>query len=209
MSPSTPVAQLERQFRNLAPTRRHIWSLLPLRRARIIVDSGCGTGLLARELLPLTDASVICIDRVERPGVPDGVEFIQGDAAKITPIADIYVSSFFLYQLINPIAYLKKVGKALSPGGFYAAAGEFCYRGSHSLVAALGDSLRSEGFDPLFGATMDETFVRAGFRIVASGTALPLWEPPNQEFLQAQLGALKPETMESLSVPVNWGVYRK
>ncbi len=148
MSPGTPASLLERQFRNLTDTRRHIYSLLPLRRAACIVEPGCGGFLVARELSVLTPARLVCIDRVERTSPPQGCVFIPGDATRIIPSADIYVSSFFLYQLGDPVAYLKKVRRALGGSGFYAVAGEFAYSGDDPAVAAIAASLGKEGFDP-------------------------------------------------------------
>ncbi len=207
MSPTTPEAVLDRQFGNLAVTRRHIYSLLPLRDAGSIVEPGCGTGLLARELLPLTDAGITCIDKVRRPGVPPGVRFILGDAAKNIPEARIYISSFFLYQLPSPEAYLRKVRRALGQHGFYAVAGEFAYHRRHPLAAALSDSLSGQGFDPCFGARAGRVFAAAGYRTVESGMVAPLREEPQRELLAMQLGAKAPRDPESLCVPVFWGVF--
>lgn len=207
MSPVTPVSQLERQFRNLARVRRHIWSLLPLRTARTVVEPGCGTGLMARELLTLTDASITCIDKVRRPGVPPGVRFIHGDALHHILPANIYASSFFLYQLRDPAEYLGKVRKALAEPGFYAVAGEPDYSGGHPLITALRKSLSSEGYDPCFGAVMDRAFRSAGFRIVEAGFLGSLPEVPDPEFLKVQLGSHAGWRDEPVSIRVAWGVY--
>lgn len=210
MSPVTPVAVLERQFRNLRETRRHVFSLLPLRRVSSIVEPGCGTGLLSRELLSLTSARLTCIDTVERHGLPPGCAFKKRDATRFFPRADIYISSFFLYQLREPAAYLRRVRRALGEGGLYAVAGEFSYPdpGGGPLVSELADSLRKEGFDPMFGSALLETFTAAGYGIVAAGEVRPLWEPPDREFLKLQLGDRWESFSESVTVPVHWGVFR-
>jgi SAM-dependent methyltransferase len=208
MSPSTPETVLLRQFRNLAEVRRNIYSLLPLRRARVIVEPGCGTGLLARELSVLTGAELVCIDRARAPELPDRARYVAGDARRMVPRADIYISSFFLYQLPNPPAYLRRARRALAPDGFYAAAGEFAYRRDDPLQSALADSLAREGFDPGFGDRLEEVFERAGFRTVERGAVELEREEPDREFLQAQLGSRAPDLPGELGVRVCWGVFR-
>lgn len=210
MSPGTPPGVLERQFRNLRETRRHVFSLLPLRMVSAIVEPGCGTGLLARELIPLTTARVTCIDTVERPGLPRGCVFVRADATGFTPRADIYISSFFLYQLREPEAYLRRVGKALGGGGLYAVTGEFSYEnpGGVPAVSALAESLRCEGYDPLFGSALERTFNRAGYGTVETGRVDALWEKPDSEFIGFQLGTAGMTLPVSMTVPVFWGVFR-
>lgn len=210
MSPRTPDSVLNRQFLNLRETRRHVFSLLPLRRASAIVEPGCGTGLLSQELSSLTSARITCIDTVERQGLPAGCVFVRRDATRFFPGADIYISSFFLYQLRNPVAYLRSVRGALGEGGYYAVAGEFSYanpRGS-LVVSRLADSLRGEGFDPMFGSGLVETFRTAGYGVVETGEVGPLWEAPDRDFLKLQLGARGESFSERISVPVFWGVFR-
>lgn len=210
MSPGTPAAVLERQFDNLRETRRHIYSLLPLRRVSSIVEPGCGTGLVSRELLPLTSARITCIDKVARPGLPAGCVFKKRDATRCFPRAGIYISSFFLYQLRDPAAYLGRVGRALGEGGLYAVAGEFSYpdTGGDPLVSELAASLRNEGFNPMFGSALLETFRAAGFAVVETGELRPLWEPPDREFLKHQLGDRVETFSDRVTVPVFWGVFR-
>ncbi|MFO7627825.1 MAG: class I SAM-dependent methyltransferase [Candidatus Fermentibacteraceae bacterium] len=195
---------------NLRGTRRHVFSLLPLRRVSRIVEPGCGTGLLTRELLSLTSARITCIDTVERPGLPAGCVFVRGDATKYTPSADIYISSFFLYQLREPVTYLRRVRRALGEGGLYAVAGEFSYANPRGapVVSDLAASLREEGFDPVFGSVLGETFRAAGYEAVETGEVRPLWEAPDSEFLKLQLGARGGSFTENITVPVFWGVFR-
>lgn len=208
MSPITPAAVLERQFRNLAETRRHIYSLLPLRSSGAIVEPGCGTGLLARELIPLTEAGITCIDLVQRPGIPPGVRFIPGDAMKNTPEARIYISSFFLYQLPDPERYLRRVRRALGRDGFYAVAGEFAYHRDHPVAAAMADRLSSEGYDPFFGAGASRVFAAAGYRTVESGVVRPKFEEPDHNLPDSLIGAEARNNPGSFCVPVFWGVFR-
>jgi hypothetical protein len=174
------------------------------------VEPGCGTGLLSSELQSLTSARITCIDTVERPRLPPGCVFMKSDATRCFPRAEIYVSSFFLYQLREPVAYLRKVRRALGEGGLYAVAGEFSYpdTGGDPLVSELAASLREEGFNPMFGSILEETFRAAGFAVVETGEVSPLWEYPDREFLKLQLGARGESFAEGITVPVFWGVFR-
>jgi trans-aconitate methyltransferase len=187
-----------------------MYSLLPLRRVSAIVEPGCGTGLLTSELHSLTSARITCIDNVERPGLPPGCVFLKRDATRCFPRAEIYVSSFFLYQLREPVAYLQKVRRALGEGGLYAVGGEFSYpdTGDDPLVSELAASLREEGFNPMFGSILEETFRTAGFSVVETGEVRPLAEYPDRDFLTLQLGSRGESFAEGITVPVFWGVFR-
>ncbi len=47
-----PFQIYRRQFAELAPLRHRLYGRLPLRALRRIVEPGCGTGLVLRELAP-------------------------------------------------------------------------------------------------------------------------------------------------------------
>lgn len=174
------------------------------------MEPGCGTGLLARELLPLTTAVITCIDSTGRPELPSGCVFARADATTCTPRADIYISSFFMYQLPDPAAYLRRVGTAMGEGGLYAVAGELSYEnpGGCPIISALASSLRDEGFDPMFGSALEKTFISAGYSVVETGRVNLLPEAPDLEFIGFQLGTREVPVPETLAVPVHWGVFR-
>jgi len=229
-----------RQFEELAPLRRHLFGLLPLRRCRRIVEPGCGTGLLLWQLAGLTGAALTGLDLDEialaearrRPDFAEPAarppEFRRQDVTRSRlPEADAYVSSFFLYQLADPVAFLGEVRRSLAPDGLYAVAGEYDYAAvleepvAAGLKDALLESFHREGFHLDAGRRLAEWFERAGFQTVQQGIVQGSLQPPDREFLRFQLrDLLPPAELEirladgpwaavRLSFPVHWGVFRK
>ena len=229
-----------RQFEELAPLRRHLFGLLPLRHCRRIVEPGCGTGLLLWQLAGLTGAALTGLDRdvealVEarrRPDFADPAvrppEFRLCDVIRGSlPEADLYVSSFFLYQLTDPAEFLRKVRRALAPDGLYAVAGEYDYASIEEnppgagLKDALLESFRREGFHLDAGSRLPGWFESAGFRSVQQGIVRGSLQLPDRDFLRYQLRELlPPEELETqladclwstvrLAFPVHWGIFLK
>lgn len=227
-----------RQFQELAPLRLRLYGRLPLRAARRIVDPGCGTGLVLQELAPLTRAELVGIDRdasalaearltagaVRREGP---ARFEQADVSECRlPAAGLYVSSFFLYQLPDPVTFLRRVRRRLDPDGLYAVLAEYDYPATVEsppglgLVEALLASLRGEGFHPETVGRLDALFGEAGYAVVSSGTTAGEPRPPDPVFLRYQLSRTMDEPAASrwlgraesagarLAFTVRWGIYR-
>jgi len=227
-----------RQFQELAPLRRRLYGRLPLRAARRIVDPGCGTGLVLQELAPLTRAELVGIDcdaaalaearltagAARHKGPP---RFDQADVSGCRlPAAGLYLSSFFLYQLPDPVTFLRRVRRRLDPDGRYAVLAEYDYPATVEsppglgLVEALLASLRGEGFRPETGGRLDALFGEAGYGVVSSGATAGEPRPPDPVFLRYQLSRTMDEPAAShwleraessgarLAFTVRWGIYR-
>lgn len=220
--------------------RCRLFGLLPLRRCRRIVEPGCGTGLLLWQLAGLTNAALTGLDRDrealaearQRPDFADPTvlppQFELRDVTRgRLPEADLYISSFFLYQLADPVAFLREVRRDLIPEGLYTVAGEYDYAAiveqptDAGLKDALLESFRREGFHLDAGRRVASWFENAGFRSVQQGVVQGSLQPPDREFVRYQLRDLLPtENFESrltggpwsrvrLSFPVYWGIFRK
>ncbi|HQM62075.1 MAG TPA: methyltransferase domain-containing protein [Acidobacteriota bacterium] len=228
----------DRQFQELAPLRRRIYGRLPLRAARRIVDPGCGTGLVLQELAPLTRAELVGIDRDAAALAEarltagavrheDPPRFEQADVSECRlPAAGLYVSSFFLYQLPDPVTFLRRVRRRLDPDGLYAVLAEYDYPATAEsppdlgLVEALLASLRGEDFRPETGGRLDALFGEAGYAVVSSGATAGVPCPPDPVFLRYQLSRTMDEPATSrwlervesagarLAFTVRWGIYR-
>lgn len=227
-----------RQFAELAPLRHRLYGRLPLRSLRRIVEPGCGTGLVLRELAPLTRAELVGIDRdsaalaearrapsVSRHEGPALFEHADVSQCRL-PAAGLYVSSFFLYQLQEPVPFLRRVRRVLDRDGLYAVLAEYDYPATVESPAGLGlvdallASLRHESFHPETGGRLDALFAEAGFAVVESGTLAGDARPPDPVFLRYQLGRMmNPAETERwltrvetasvrLSFSVRWGIYR-
>lgn len=229
-----------RQFEELAPLRRHLFGLLPLRRCRRIVEPGCGTGLLLWQLAGLTGAALTGLDLDEQalaealrrpdfadPAVRPPVFQLRDVTRGTLPEADLYFSSFFLYQLPDPEAFLREVRHALAPDGLYAVAGEYDYASvveqpaDTGLKDALLESFRREGFLLDAGSRLAGWFGDVGFKPLQQGIIQGSLQPPDREFLRFQLrDHLLPEDLDTrlsegswsrvrLAFPVHWGVFRR
>jgi len=211
-----------KQFIELAQLRRHICSIIPFRRFPAVVEPGCGTGLLAREITSLTDASYTGIDisnsilSIARRNTPeaDCLKFIHADVQEFLPPADAYFSSFFLAGMTDPVAFLSRVADALTQGGFYIVFGEYNYSGivddpPSDLAGRIIESLRRDGFSIELGRTLDAVFTEAGFDTILSGSVRGKMQEPDEEFISLQLGSSYTNTShQRLSWEIVWGIYR-
>jgi SAM-dependent methyltransferase len=202
----------ERQFRELAPLRRHVFSILPLNRVRTIFEPGCGTGLLAGELKNLTSASYTGMD-IDPLILPHGEEFIAGDAVKNPLRADLYVTSFFFSSVKNPQKWLLRVRKQLAEQGLFAVFAEYDYQRideqpDMKLAPRLRDGLSLDGIVTTNGGKLDEFFESAGFRKLAGGDAESRFCLPDPEFITA-LVKEKLSHLPYINWRIVWGVWRK
>jgi len=211
----------ERQFREFSQLRRHIFSMVQFRRFMSLVEPGCGTGLLAREITALSDASYTGIDidesilEIARRNTPEreGLKYVHSNAFLTLPAADAYFSSFFLAGLNDPLAYLRRAAEALKPEGFYIVFGEYNYESTLEeppcgLAARLIGSLRSEGFSLDLGGNLNSIFTRAGYSTVSSGSVRGDFQQPDRDFVSLQLGSDDIDVHSLVSWEISWGIYR-
>lgn len=196
-----------RQFNELAPLRRHIFSLLPLSQVKTIFEPGCGTGLLGQQLMSLTDAVYTGMD-IDRQILPEGENFVQGDALKKTPSADLYVSGFFFSSLGDPAKWLNELKIR-----YFAVFSEYDYmsieeKPSMNIAARLRKGLEADGLFTGHGGRLDEYFQRAGFRKLHGGDVESDCRKPDEGFLKMYVPFLTGE-LPLMSWRIVWGIWRK
>ncbi|MDY0297805.1 MAG: class I SAM-dependent methyltransferase [Acidobacteriota bacterium] len=201
-----------RQFCELAATRRHIFSRLPLRRVGTIFEPGCGTGLLAGELTALSDARYTGMDSDSRI-LPAGDMFIAGDALRSLPGADLYVTSFFFAGVANPLSWLRRARRKLSPGGLFAVFAEYDYAATkihpdHGIKEKLLSGLREAGLNTAHGGKLDRFFRYSGFEKIDGGIVRTTSRVPDIEFLTMYLEEL-PGPLPQVEWRIVWGIWRK
>lgn len=201
----------ERQFRELERLRRHILSLLPLRRAGSIFEPGCGTGLLANDIMELTDASYTGMD-IDGDILPKGGCFIRGDALRHPHVADMYVTAFFFSSIPDPVPWLSKVRRKLTPGGLFAVFGEYDYEATgiddhRGLKADIICGLERSGLHTCHGGRLDDYFREAGFIKLHGGDAATDSTDPDPDFLRMHLDDL-PDPLPSIKWRIVWGIWR-
>lgn len=109
--------------------------LPPLRKGMRILDVGCGTGAIAREVAAIiVPGEVIGIDREEaqietarRLAAVDGVQnvrFLQGDAAALGLPDDTFDAAycrFLLEHVADPVKVVREMTRVVKPGGWVCA----------------------------------------------------------------------------------------
>jgi SAM-dependent methyltransferase len=224
---------LDRQACWTAGLRSRIYSLLPLRRAGRVVEIGCGTGVILRELAALTEAAISGVDidegllAVARRSCPENVELVRADASRSRlPRADIVLFHHFLHHIEALGPFLSRIRRSLEKGGLAVVLAEYDWscaleepRGR--LLELLRRSLREDGLDLRRRAEIEEAFEAGGFDPVATGSEPGVFSAPDRWFLDAQASALdrsgdpegaralRAQQDSSLAVPVMWGIWRR
>ena len=205
-------AVYKRQYRELEQLRRYIFSLIPLGHSERVFEPGCGTGLLGREIMSLTDAEYIGMD-VDPEILPDEPGFVQGDALVEPPAADLYVTSFFFSSVPDPCGWLAGVFESMPPGGLFAVFCEYDYEATviepdHGIKERLIKGLRATGLHTGNGGRLDEAFAGAGFEKRRGGTAETASKEPDRIFLEMHAGPA-PRQLPEISWRIVWGIWRR
>ncbi len=200
-----------RQFKELAPLRRFIYSQLPLRVINTIFEPGCGTGLLGNEIQNLTEAAYTGMD-IDSDILPAGKNFVTGNALKNPISADLYVSSFFFSSVKKPVNWLKAVRKKLISGGLFVVFAEYDYGRIEEtpdigLAKKVRNGLAKNGINTTNGGELDLFFQKAGFRKVAGGEVQSSFQKPDRVFLEMHAENI-PDELPLMSWCVRWGIWR-
>ena len=180
-------------------TRTWLYEQADLGQARVVLEVGCGTGVVTRELTHLGAARVVGLDLdvdmlafARRQG--RDVTYVQGDAHALPfpdAVFDIVVCHYLLLWLADPARGVREMARVARPGGAVLACAEPDYGGrlDHPAeLAPLGqrqaEALRRQGADPELGRRVGELFVAAGLRAMV-GVMAGRWElpvPPDSGF---------------------------
>jgi len=178
---------------------------------RSIFEPGCGTGLLGKELENYTDALYSGMD-IDEEILPGEGNFISCDAIKHPFPADLYVTSFFFSSVKDPVLWLKKVSRKLSPGGLFAVFAEYDYqsiqeRPASGLAERIRNGLEKSGIYTVHGGELDRYFSEAGFCKLHGDDVFSEFQTPDTEFLETHIERL-PEELPMMSWRVVWGIWR-
>ncbi len=190
-------AVYRRQFEETARLRRFIYGLIPLRRSGSIIEPGCGTGLIMREVAPLTGASLTGFDRDEealglaRERVP-GLKTVVCDLERCRfPGAGIILLSHVLLELADPEGFLSGLAGCLRPGGRLAVMGEYDWNAASATSEGCLDLLRGrmehDGLNTRLAGRLRDALTGAGLRLLHSGAAISTREL-DPLFLEGVLG---------------------
>ncbi len=179
--------------------RRYLYGRGSIEDARRILDVGCGTGVLAKELHELCNAKIFGVD-ISRNHLDLATRnarqafFVQADALEIpfNPGSfDLALCHFVLLWVSDPLQAVREMARVVAPGGAVLALAEPDYGGRIDYppeLAALGEqqsqSLRRQGADPEMGRKLASIFHLAGLTSIEIGVLGGQWHsaPSNDEW---------------------------
>ncbi len=203
-------------------TREWLYREAGLAQSRVVLDVGCGTGIIAGELAGLGTARVLGVDRdpavlsfARRRG--GDVVYAQGDAHALPFSAcsfDLVVCHYLLLWLADPVRGVREMARLVRPGGCVLACAEPDYGGRIDYppeLASLGrlqaESLRRQGAEPGMGRRLGEIFAAAGLQTTV-GVMSGYWNLPGRPGAEFEAewamrkrdlaGLLAPEEIERL-----------
>ncbi|MCX7682734.1 MAG: methyltransferase domain-containing protein [Anaerolineae bacterium] len=174
-------------------TRLWLYRQAGLAGAQLVLEVGCGSGVVAEELACLTSGRVVGLDvdprmiELARRRSSD-VRYLRGDAYALpfpSECFDIVVSHYLFLWLKHPEHAAREMARVVRAGGAVLACAEPDYGGRVDYPPELGESgrlqaeaLRRQGADPLIGRRLGELFVAAGLRVTL-GVVGGQWELPS------------------------------
>lgn len=176
--------------------RRYLFERIGISQSSRIIELGCGTGAILKDLGEWTKPCLYGLDinhkhLKQATKYTPGTLLIQGDVAQ-TPfenrLFDASICHFLLLWLADPLQAIVEMKRIVKIGGHVLALAEPDYGGRIDYPVQLeriGDaqieSLKSQGADPLMGRKLSEIFYRAGLQQVEVGILGGQWHaPPSQ-----------------------------
>lgn len=174
------IKKLELQALETAEERIPLYLDIGLKDAELILDVGCGPGMVTRDIAHLTKGKVIAIDgskemikvAKEVLKVYKNVELRVGVAEKLPfedNVFDIVTCNLLLMWANDPQKVVNEMARVTKPGGTILASLEPDYGGKlhwpeNPKVDPIfaGKSIRTRGGDPHIGRKLRLLFVRAG-----------------------------------------------
>lgn len=163
--------------------RTYIFKQAGLIHARQVLEVGCGTGAILKDLVtPATlhgldiDPNALAQCRLYAPRAI----LTNGDGLQLpypSHIFDIVYCHYFLLWVPDPLQAVLEMHRVTKPGGHILALAEPDYSArvdEPARLKILGEwqfaALERQGADPGFGARLAETFHQAGIRLRETGT---------------------------------------
>ena len=169
--------QFIRQAKWTEDFRKQIYRQVNLRHAKRVLEVGCGTGVIAKELKQKSEAKVIAVDIDEKmiefaKRNITGVRFLVENAENMSMKDDYFDVVFCQYLFLwleNPKKVIKEMVRVCKKGGYVVALAEPDYGGWIEFPELeLGKKhiqyLTDEKADPLMGRKLLSLFEEAGLK---------------------------------------------
>ncbi len=174
------IKKLELQAIETAEERIPLYLKAGVKEADIILDVGCGSGMVTRDIAHLTKGKVVAVDgsgemiEVAREVLKNysNVDFKKENAENFSfkdNTFDIVTCNLFLMWVDNPQKVVNEMARVTKPGGIVLASLEPDYGGKlhypeNPRVDRIfaGEAIKKRGGDPHIGRKLRLLFVRAG-----------------------------------------------
>jgi len=194
--------RFERQARWTSDLRTYLFKQINLSPGKLILEVGCGTGVILKEIENFNTSSVgLDIDNhhlgIAMRNTPK-IGYTQGDAHNLpypNDYFDVALCHFLLLWVDNPIRAISEMARVTKPGGSVLSLAEPDYGGRIDYpeeLETLGHtqvkSLNLQGADPHLGRKLADYFSQAGLIFVQTGVLggqwsdKPDWESWNSEW---------------------------
>ena len=178
------IKKLELQALETAEERIPLYLKIGVKEAGLILDVGCGSGMVTRDIAHLTKGKIIAIDGSEEMikvakkilKMYKNVEMRIGEAENL-PFEDnkfdIVTCNLLLMWAQNPQKVVNEMARVTKPGGTVLASIEPDYGGKlhypeNPKVDPIfaGEAIKARGGDPHIGRKLRLLFVRAGLKTI-------------------------------------------
>jgi len=174
------IKKLEQQALETAEERHPIYIKAGLKDAELILDVGCGSGAVTKDLAAHTNGTVIALDDSldmvdtarEMLSDSENVQICTGDAHSLPFMSnsfDVAICNLVLMWSRNPQQVVNEMARVVKPGGKVVASLEPDFGGKihwpeNSRVDPIfaGEAIKKRGGDPHIGRKLRELFVKAG-----------------------------------------------
>jgi SAM-dependent methyltransferase len=192
--------------------RTYLFDKAGLKSARRVLEVGCGTGAILRELE--TPASILGLD-LNPAALTQAL--VNAPAASLThanglaiPFPDysfdIVYCHYYLLWVRDPLQAVLEMKRVTKPGGHILALAEPDYYARVDQPDALRplgewqrDALLGQGADPGFGAKLAQTFFTAGIKLEETGTIQGGVEEPSAWEREMEWAVIQADLGESVS----------
>ncbi len=215
LSPRDWHNRFSQQARWTQDLRRHLFSRAGVDRAARILDVGCGTGVLQRELDQIGYSRAYGLDieprfLSEAQHVSPSRRYVLGDAHSL-PYSkgsfDLTFCHFLLLWVEDPALVIKEMHRVTRPGGALMVLAEPDYGGRIdyppglvSLGKLQADALRAQGADPEMGRRLADLLSELELEKLETGVLGAQWSglPPPDEF-ESEWSVIRSDLGDKLS----------